>query len=117
MSNGMICASDKKGVNVLGLKPAGGPLMVVRYTFTWMRLEDDDKVHAAIDKLVSTSTGIAESQNRFDQYIYLNYAGSVQKPIEPYGSAQVEFLQKVKTKYDPDRVFEKLSWGAFKIPS
>ncbi|CCO37919.1 hypothetical protein BN14_12079 [Rhizoctonia solani AG-1 IB] len=113
----MIRASDKKGGNVLGLQATGDPLVIVTYMFTWIRPEDDDKVYSGIDKLISTSTNLAESQNRLDDYIYLNHAGSGQKPIESYGLAQVKFLQRVKAKYDPEGVFEKLCRGGFKIPS
>ncbi|KAJ1305446.1 hypothetical protein OPQ81_000456 [Rhizoctonia solani] len=117
ISNSMLRASEKKGGNVLGLKPANDPLMVVSYQFTWERSEDDNEVYAAIDKLVADSTGVARSQGRLERYIYLNYAGSKQQPIESYGPDQVEFLRKVRAKYDPNRVFENLSRGGFKIPS
>ncbi|CAE6412823.1 unnamed protein product [Rhizoctonia solani] len=117
ISNSMLRATDKKGGNILGLKPAKDPLMVVSYTFTWVEREDDEKAYAAIKKLVTTSKNIAKSQNRLADYMYLNYAGPEQKVIESYGSAQVDFLRKVKAKYDPDAVFEKLSPGGFKIPS
>ncbi|CCO31803.1 hypothetical protein BN14_05853 [Rhizoctonia solani AG-1 IB] len=117
ISKNMIRASDKKGGNVLGLQATGDPLVIVTYMFTWIRAEDDDKVYSGIDKLISTSTSLAESQNQLDDYIYLNYAGSGQKPIESYGLAQVKFLQRVKAKYDPEGVFEKLCRGGFKIPS
>ncbi|CAE6515128.1 unnamed protein product [Rhizoctonia solani] len=116
ISNSMISASQKKGGNVLGLEPAEDPLMVVSYQSTWERPEDDDQVYAAIDQLLTTSTNIAKSQGRLEPYIYLNYAGSDQKPIESYGLDQVDYLRKVQAKYDPDRVFEKLSRGGFKIP-
>ncbi|EUC53990.1 6-hydroxy-D-nicotine oxidase, partial [Rhizoctonia solani AG-3 Rhs1AP] len=113
----MIRASEKKGGNVLGLEPAEDPLMVVTYQFTWKRPEDDKKAYAAINQLVTTSTKLAKSQNRLERYMYLNYAGSDQKVIESYGPAQVDYMRKVRAKYDPDRVFEKLSRGGFKIPS
>ncbi|KEP45702.1 6-hydroxy-D-nicotine oxidase [Rhizoctonia solani 123E] len=117
ISNSMIRASEKKGGNVLGLEPAEDPLMVVTYQFTWKRPEDDKKAYAAINQLVTTSTKLAKSQNRLERYMYLNYAGSDQKVIESYGPAQVDYMRKVRAKYDPDRVFEKLSRGGFKIPS
>ncbi|KAH7337971.1 hypothetical protein B0J17DRAFT_717656 [Rhizoctonia solani] len=107
----------EKGGNVMGLKTAKDPLMVVSYTFTWERPEDDQKAYAAIKKLVTASKEIAKSQNRLADYMYLNYAGPEQKVIESYGSAQVDFLRKVKAKYDPNAVFEKLSPGGFKISS
>ncbi|KAL5633855.1 hypothetical protein ACGC1H_005891 [Rhizoctonia solani] len=117
ISNSMIRASEQKGGNVLGLEPADDPLMVVSYQFTWERPEDDERVYAAIDQLVTKSTETAKSQNRLERYMYLNYAASDQKVIESYGPAQVDYLRKVRAKYDPNRVFKKLVRGGFKIPS
>ncbi|KDN44669.1 hypothetical protein RSAG8_05434, partial [Rhizoctonia solani AG-8 WAC10335] len=117
ISNSMIRASDTKGGNVLGLEPADDPLVIVSYLFAWTLPEDDDKVYAVIDKLIAASMDIARSQNRLGRFIYLNYASASQQPIQSYGPAQVNFLRQVKAKYDPNRVFEKLSRGGFKIPS
>ncbi|CAE6444097.1 unnamed protein product [Rhizoctonia solani] len=128
ISNSMIRASDEKGGNVLGLEPATDPLiahcpaivpgaLVVNYQFTWVLASDDKKAYAAIDKLIDASMDIAKSQGRLGSYIYLNYASTNQKPLESYGSAQVDFLSEVKAKYDPNGVFEKLSRGGFKIPA
>jgi hypothetical protein len=93
ISKNMIRTSDEKGGNVLGLQARGDPLVgkminhssrwtdraksaikpiniiVVVYISTWIRPEDDDKVYVAIDKLLSTSTNLAESQNRLDDYM------------------------------------------------
>ncbi|KAG8728362.1 hypothetical protein FRC11_011226, partial [Ceratobasidium sp. 423] len=142
ISNNMIRASDSKGGNVLGLEPASDPLigrlsirlyhgstkttnrvptvfatLVVNYQFTWALEADDEKIYASIDKLIAASLDIARSQGRLDRYIYLNYASTNQQPLQSYGSTQVDFLRKVKAKYDPNGVFEKLSRGGFKIPS
>ncbi|KAG8706746.1 hypothetical protein FRC11_007994 [Ceratobasidium sp. 423] len=112
----MICASDKKGGNVLGLKPASDPLVVVNYRSGWVLPEDDRKVYAALDKLMAASMELAKSQGLLGRYIYLNYASSNQQPLQSYGPLQVDFLWEVKAKYDPNNVFEKLSRGGFKIP-
>ncbi|CAE6515122.1 unnamed protein product [Rhizoctonia solani] len=117
ISNSMIRAGSKKGGNVLGLEPADDPLVIVSYLFSWLLPEDDDKVRAAMDKLIAASTDIAKSQGQLGQFIYLNYASTGQQPIQSYGPVQVEFLRQVKAKYDPNGVFEKLSRGGFKIPS
>ncbi|QRW20987.1 FAD-binding domain protein [Rhizoctonia solani] len=117
VSNNMIRTSEKKGGNILGLKPANDPLIIVSYMFTWLRQEHDREVYTEIKRLLSVSRDIAESQNRLERYIYPNYAGSEQKPIESYGPVQVNFLRKVKAEYDPDGIFENLCRGGFKIPS
>ncbi|CAE7117521.1 unnamed protein product [Rhizoctonia solani] len=117
VSQNSTAGCEEKGGNVLGLEPSSEPLVSINYQFSWTQSADDKKVYAAIDKLIATSMNIAKSQNRLAQYIYLNYASSNQKPLESYGPAQLDFLRKVKAKYDPHGVFEKLSRGGFKIPS
>ncbi|KAG8683424.1 hypothetical protein FRC11_013582 [Ceratobasidium sp. 423] len=117
ISNNMIRVSNQRGGNVLGLEPEDDPLIIVGYQFTWERAQDDDKVYATIDKILAASMDTAESQGRLERYIYLNYVGSNQQPIQSYGPTQVDFLCKVKAKYDPNSMFEKLSRGGFKIPS
>ncbi|CAE6505959.1 unnamed protein product [Rhizoctonia solani] len=104
ISNNMIRESETKGGNVLGLKPAFDPLIIVSYQFTWASSGDDRKVYAVIDKLMATSMDIARAQGRLDRYIYLNYAGTSQQPLQSYGATQIDFLRKVKAKYDPNRV-------------
>ncbi|KAH7332620.1 hypothetical protein B0J17DRAFT_678315 [Rhizoctonia solani] len=116
ISNSMIHASNMKGGNVLGLEGGLEPLVVVNYQFAWLSHEDDQKVYAMAESLISASKDIARSQNRLEQYIYLNYASTSQQAIQSYGPTQVDFLRKVKFKYDPNGVFEKLSRGGFKIP-
>ncbi|CUA67988.1 Bifunctional solanapyrone synthase [Rhizoctonia solani] len=128
VSNSMIRASDEKGGNVLGLQPAADPLIadrvpvvlgtqVVNYQFTWALPTDDKEVYAMVDKLIADSTNIARAQDRLAEYMYLNYAGFDQLPLQSYGPTQLDFLREVKSKYDPNDVFEKLSRGGFKIPS
>ncbi|KAG8706747.1 hypothetical protein FRC11_007995 [Ceratobasidium sp. 423] len=109
MSNNMIRESDRKGGDVLGLKPGSDPLImfrvpivsgtaVVSYQFTWTSPGDDRKVYAVIDKFMVTSMDIARSQDRFDRYIYLNYASANQQPLRSYGSTQIDFLRKVQSQ-------------------
>ncbi|KAH7337970.1 hypothetical protein B0J17DRAFT_660259 [Rhizoctonia solani] len=117
ISNNMIRASEEKGGNVLGLKPADDPLILVSFQSAWELAKDDKRILSEIENLMKTSMDIAKSQGLLERYIYLNYASSDQKPIEAYGPDQVDFLRKVKAKYDPNRVFERLSRGGFKIPS
>ncbi|KAF8754790.1 fad binding protein [Rhizoctonia solani] len=97
ISNSMIRASDEKGGNVLGLDRRS-----IRLLFTWALAEDDKHVYASIDGLIAASMNIANSGDQLEQYIYLNYANTNQRPIESYGPAQVDFLRLVKAKYDPN---------------
>ncbi|WQF82933.1 Putative FAD-binding domain, PCMH-type, FAD-binding, type PCMH, subdomain 2 [Colletotrichum destructivum] len=46
---------------------------------------------------------------------YLNYADPSQNPLKTYGEANVGFIRKVASKYDPEGVFQKRVPGGFKI--
>ncbi|KAG8726063.1 hypothetical protein FRC11_000905, partial [Ceratobasidium sp. 423] len=96
---------------------ADDPLIIVNYLFAWSLPEDDENVSVIIEQLIEASMDAARSQGRLERFIYLNYASTNQRPIHSYGPAQVDFLRKVKAKYDPSGVFEKFSTGGFKIPS
>lgn len=53
-------------------------------------------------------------QNGVDRY--LNYAWTEQDPIASYGAENVDLLRRVQSQYDPNRIWEKLVKGGFKIP-
>ncbi|KAK6196699.1 hypothetical protein LQW54_011267 [Pestalotiopsis sp. IQ-011] len=49
-------------------------------------------------------------------WIYMNYADKSQQVLEGYGPDNVANLQKVAAKYDPEKVFQTLCPGGWKIP-
>lgn len=49
-------------------------------------------------------------------WLYMNYADSSQNVLGSYGVENVEELRRVAARYDPERVFQKLCPGGWKIP-
>jgi hypothetical protein len=49
------------------------------------------------------------------EWRYLNYADKSQDPMATYGEANVKLMKEAAAKYDPERVFQELCPGGFKI--
>ncbi|KAK6072752.1 FAD binding domain-containing protein [Seiridium cupressi] len=51
------------------------------------------------------------------EWTYLNYADKSQDPLRSYGEENVRMMKTASANYDPQRVFQKLCPGGFKISS
>jgi hypothetical protein len=54
-------------------------------------------------------------ENGLLPWVYMNYADKSQDPLASYGLDNVKKLREAAQKYDPDRVFQTLCPGGFKI--
>ncbi|KAI1268150.1 putative oxidoreductase [Xylariaceae sp. FL1019] len=105
-----------KGTNALGLSDRTQPLLIVLVSATWQDEEYDDKINQQAQSLIQDIQEQAHRLNAYDPFIYLNYAAPWQDPIASYGKANVQKLQKVKTRVDPTGVFTRNVPGGFKVP-
>ncbi|KAI5919906.1 cytochrome P450 [Camillea tinctor] len=106
------------GTNALGLVDRKGKtLIVINLSMTWSNAADDDAVDKAARELIAAIQRDVSELDALDPFLYVNYAAPWQRPIEGYGEASVERLQRVQRTYDPGRVFTNLVPGGFKIPS
>ena len=48
-------------------------------------------------------------------FLYQNYAAAEQKVFAGYGQSNWKRLREISLKYDPDRVWQKLQPGYFKL--
>ena len=82
---------------------------------SWLNAKDD----ALFRKIGQTSTNqinhYAQSINKANEYIYLDYADQTQNPLRGYGAANLRKLREVARKYDPQAVFQTLVPGGFKL--
>jgi FAD/FMN-containing dehydrogenase len=69
------------------------------------------KVAAAAEKVVS----YAESIGSGDDFVYLPYADASQNPLGSYGSANVQYMERVAEEYDPEGFFQRRVPGGFKL--
>lgn len=49
------------------------------------------------------------------EFLYMGDAGEYQDPFATFPPENVERAKAVRTKYDPDKVFQRLNWGGFKL--
>ncbi|KAH7013884.1 hypothetical protein EDB80DRAFT_836090 [Ilyonectria destructans] len=108
--------SAEQNANVLGLKPADGPLVIFMLDASWDKAEDDAAVIAAAKKLIVNMDAAAKETGMHHPFKYLNYAAYWQSPIASYGPEAVKHLWKTSKKYDLAGVFQTLCPGGFKLP-
>ncbi len=81
----------------------------------WQDVEQDDFFQSTGDWLISELNAYARSIGKANPYIYLDYAYKTQKPLESYGTENVEKIRAAAKKYDPKGVFQTMVPGGFKI--
>lgn len=106
---------EKNGGNALGLDQSEGPVLVVLVNVMWDNEADDKGIIKAISEMMDKITAEANASNKFNEYIYMNYASQFQSVVESYGAANHERLVQIARKYDPHEVFQKLQPGYFKL--
>ncbi|KAE8548382.1 hypothetical protein EYB25_008760 [Talaromyces marneffei] len=105
---------DRNG-NVLGLEDEKEPLMLVALSAMWIDMTDDHIVLEAYSEWLARSNARAHDLGLDHRYIYMNYASQFQDPIRGYGAENVAKLQAIAEEYDPQRVFQRLQPGYFKL--
>ncbi|KAM0449678.1 hypothetical protein ACHAO4_007343 [Trichoderma viride] len=105
---------SKNGGNPLGL--AGqGPLNLINVDISWSNASDDERVLAAAQNIVDRSVAVACAKGLDHPYLYQNYASYQQDVFASYGADNLAKLRSISTKYDPQRVWQKLQPGYFKL--
>ena len=96
---------QKNGGNALGLDLSEGPFLVVLVNCMLDNTADDEAVITAISEMMDKITVEAKASNKFNEYIYMNYASKYQSVMESYGPANHDCLIEIAQKYDPHQVF------------
>lgn len=103
--------------NTLGLADRSGTRVVCLLSQAWSDEADNERGTAASKALLDAIEKAARNLGASDPYVYLNYAATWQSPIVSYGEENVQKLQELRAKVDPNGVFTRLVPGGFKIPS
>ena len=111
----MIQHMSDKGGNALGLEDEDAPLMLVIPSAMWTNAADDEIVYRTYSNWLARCTMRAKELGLHHRYLYMNYASQFQDPIRGYGDKNAARLKEVAKKYDPDRVFQRLQPGYFKL--
>ncbi|ORY68846.1 uncharacterized protein BCR38DRAFT_424491 [Pseudomassariella vexata] len=107
--------SVEKGGNMLGLDK------VKENAILWLAtlaVKGADQELIGRQKMITWVNAVEEYATSIDahnDWIYLNYADSTQKPLESYGAENVEKIRAAAAKYDPTGVFQTRVPGGFKI--
>lgn len=81
----------------------------------WHNPADDDAVKAALDSTISWATQTAKQRNLLSDWLYLNYCLPDQDVYQSYGQTNLNKLKSIRSKYDPQKVFDKFWPGGFKL--
>lgn len=89
--------------------------IVINVDISWSNASDDDKVLAAAQNIVNRSVAVARAKGLDHPYLYQNYASYQQDVFASYGADNLAKLRSISAKYDPQRVWQKLQPGYFKL--
>lgn len=113
ISYGAITAGEEQGGNVLGLSKDPQTWFVV--DAGWNKTADDQTVHRAMRSFSDGVEDKAKEKEAYLPYIFMNDASWDQDVLGHYGEKNVQRLKEVQRKYDPERVFQRLVPGGFKL--
>ncbi|KAI0145106.1 putative FAD-binding oxidoreductase [Xylariaceae sp. FL1272] len=108
-------AGIARGGNALGLENVNQTWLVI--DIGWWFAEDDDVANSATLSLIDKIEAASTAADKYVDYIFMNDAAVVQDVISHYGAESVTKLLAAQAKYDPNRVFQELVPGGFKLPT
>lgn len=103
------------GGNPLGLDAKNGPIMNSLLAVQWKNRADDDRINKFAAKVMERALAVVKARGKTNQYLYMNYASPFQDVVASYGAGNKAKLKAISKKYDPQRVFEVLQPGFFKL--
>ena len=84
----------------------------------WQTASDDAYLLGFLTSLVQAIDTASKTADLYYPFVFLNDAGAGQSPFPFYGGgSSLPKMQAIAEKYDPQRVFQKLATGAFKLSS
>ncbi len=111
----VVLQGQAKGGNALGLETVVQTWFGLNYG--WWYAEDDVTALSLVTVLHDHVKALAESEDVWLRYIFMNDAFHQQPVIASYGPDNVARLRAAQEVYDPERVFQKLVPGGQKIPA
>jgi hypothetical protein len=81
----------------------------------WLDAKDDGLFDHLAHDMICQIRQYAQSIDKANEFIYLNYASDKQNPLRSYGAENLRMLREVARKYDPQAVFQTLVPGGFKL--
>lgn len=103
--------------NMFGLEKAEGPLVSFLLIFTTSDARYDKEVTETQQTIIGRVEKEAKKRHLYHPFLFPNYSAQWQNVLGSFGDANTKFLTEVANVYDPDRVFQCLQPGSFKISS
>lgn len=110
--------SVKKGGNMLGLNRDPRNKLYFALAVTLTTPESIKQQPQVLQQLLATIERIkafAKSIGASEQFVYLPYAKALQDPLGSYGVDNVRYMKQVSKRYDPERFFQRMVPGGFKV--
>ncbi|KAH7018783.1 FAD binding domain-containing protein, partial [Ilyonectria destructans] len=103
------------GGNPSGLAGQSKAICFLNLLTQWKYAEDDHAAYSAQQRMATRVDAVAKERGLYNGCKYTNYASQFQDPFSGYGKANRKRLLDIAKMYDPDRVFQTLQPGGFKI--
>lgn len=101
--------------NILGLENCTEPLIIINYSASWTKPEDDEFVRSTIRRSLERIEAAAEARKAGHQYRFINYCMEWQRPYEGCGEENLKLMREASHKYDPTGLFQSGRAGGFKL--
>ncbi|KAI9035718.1 FAD-binding oxidoreductase [Aspergillus affinis] len=111
MGSAGVQEGKKRGGNIMGHQSTPQTWWV--FTCEWPEDGDDTAAQGAVDKMLAKVQSLAEERQLLLDYQCMSFAQASQKVLGSYGAENIQTLQDVAAKYDPEGVFQKLQHGGF----
>ena len=110
-------ASASRGGNALGLDPAKGTYVCYAQVVEWTGSKYNDVAYGWVQNTGRKIEDALKHAGLYDPFHYMGDSAGFQTQgyYNGYGSANAARLLSISKKYDPQRVFQDLMPGGFKI--
>lgn len=103
--------------NVLGLDRNKTDAMLIQASASVRTPELEEWVRPRVRAVVEGTRSFASTvDGGVVPWIYLNYAHPSQEVLQSYGQEDLRLICETAAKYDPEKVFQRLCPGGFKLP-
>ncbi|WPH01297.1 Hypothetical protein R9X50_00413500 [Acrodontium crateriforme] len=106
---------QKRGGNALGLESRDGPLTIININLHWSKQNDNDQMYVFMRNLIKGLRSTAVQKGLLHPYLFQNHAFEEENLFDGYGVVNVGRLRTLQKILDPDRVFQALQPGGFKL--
>ncbi|RMZ77570.1 hypothetical protein DV737_g4251, partial [Chaetothyriales sp. CBS 132003] len=81
----------------------------------WDLPEDDLRMTAWSKSLIAHLHSLNQKKGIASDFLYIGDSGEFQDPFAAFPAKNVQRMKAIRSKYDPDKVFQRLNWGGFKL--